>query len=152
MYGDRLDKFYALYEGQSVACNDKSKGKTVKTRLKFQEGKPNIQIDVEPDIDQENIFHGVYVTGQVPDFIRGSRSSYYFSKDTLCRINDDVTREIQPLLDVGEYGNFDFCVGRKNLSEFYHQILPVLKQNVTVNEVEKEAIQEYIPPEAVFAF
>ena len=152
VYGDRLDKFYALYEGQSVACNDKSKGKTVKTRLKFQEGKPNIQIDVEPDIDQENIFHGVYVTGQVPDFIRGSRSSYYFSKDTLCRINDDVTREIQPLLDVGEYGNFDFCVGRKNLSEFYHQILPVLKQNVTVNEVEKEAIQEYIPPEAVFAF
>ena len=152
LYGERLDRFYALYEGQSVACNDKSEGKTYKTRLKFQEGKPNIQLDIEPDIDQENVFHGVYVIGQVPDFVKGSQFYYYFAKDILCRISDDVIREIKPLLEAGEYGDFQFSVGRKNLSEFYHQILPVLKQNVTVNEVEQETVQEYIPPEAVFAF
>lgn len=152
LYGERLDDFYALCEEQCVACNDKSGRKTVKTTLKFHEGKPNIKLEIEEDTDEEGVFHGVFVTGHVPDFIRGSQYYYYFSKDALCRINDEVIKEIQPLLELGEYGDFSFCVGRKNLSEFYHQILPVLKRNIIVNEVEPEAIQEYIPPEAVFAF
>lgn len=152
LYGERLDEFYVLYEGRCVACNDKSGSKTVKTTLKFHEGKPNIKLEIEQDTDDEGVFHGVFVTGHVPDFIKGSQYYYYFSKDALCRINDEVIKEIQPLLEVGEYGDFAFCVGRKNLSEFYHQILPVLKRNIIVKEAEPETIQEYIPPEAVFAF
>ena len=34
----------------------------------------------------------------------------------------------------------------------YHQMLPVLKRNLTVEETEKEEIVEYIPPEAEFLF
>ncbi len=152
LYGERLDKFYVLYEGRCVACNDKSGSKTVKTTLKFQEGKPNIKLEIEQATDDEGVFHGVFVTGQVPDFIKGNQYYYYFSKEALCRIDDEVIKEIQPLFELGEYGDFAFSVGRKNLSEFYHQILPVLKRNIIVKEVEPETIQEYIPPEAVFAF
>lgn len=152
LYGERLDKFYDLYEGRRVACNDKSSRKTVKTTLGLQEGKPNIKLKIEPDIDDEAVFHGVNVTGRVPDFIKGSQYYYYFSKDALCRIKDKVIKEIQPLLETAEYDDLDFCIGRKKLSEFYYQILPVLKRNVTVNEIKPEVIQKYIPPEAVFAF
>lgn len=152
LYGERLDQFYDLYEGRSVACNDKTGRKMVKTTVELKEGKPNIRLKVEKDIDEEQIFHGVQVTGKVPDFIRGKDYQYYFKKDAFCRINREIAGEIQPLMELGESGEISFSVGRKHLSEFYHQVLPMLKRNVHVEEVEPEVVQEYIPPEAVFAF
>ncbi len=152
LYGKRLDDFYELYEGKTVACNDKRGRKTTKTALKFQEGKANIRLTIEQDIDEEQVFHGLQVSGKVPDFIRGNKSYYYLEKDALCRINSETMKEIQPLLKQGEYGDIFFSVGRKHLSEFYHQVLPMLKRNVTVKEIEPEKIQAYIPPAPVFAF
>ena len=55
-------------------------------------------------------------------------------------------------MEMSEGGKISFSVGRRNLSEFYHQMLPVLKRNLTVEETEKEEIAEYIPPEAEFLF
>ena len=152
LYGERLDQFYDLYEGRSVACNDKTGRKMVKTTVELKEGNPNIRLKVEKDIDEEQIFHGVQVTGKVPDFIRGKDYQYYFKKDAFCRINREIAGEIQPLMELGESGEISFSVGRKHLSEFYHQVLPMLKRNVHVEEVEPEVVQEYIPPEAIFAF
>ena len=152
LYGERLDAFYDLYEGKHVACNDKSDGKTKKTTVELKEGKPNICLKVEKDMDAEQVFHGIQVTGKIPDYIRGNRYQYYFKKDAFCRINREVAEEIQPLMEAGEYGQISFSVGRKHLAEFYHQVLPMLKQNVQVEEVEPEVVKEYIPPEPVFAF
>lgn len=152
LYGKRLDQFYDLCEGCVVACNDKSGRNTVKTSYVFREGKPNFSLKIEKDIDSEQIFHGVHVSGKVPDFIRGAQYQYYFTKDAFCRIGEEAAKDIRPLLELGEYGDISFHVGRKNLSEFYHDILPVLKHSVKVKEEEAEFIQQYIPPEAIFAF
>ena len=152
LYGEHLDQFYDLYEGKCIAYNDKTGRKTVKTMVELKEGKPNIRLKVEKDIDGEQIFHGVQVTGKVPDVIRGKDYQYYFKQDAFCRIDSEIASEMQPLMELGESGEISFSVGRKHLSEFYHQVLPMLKRNVHVEEVEPEAVQEYIPPEAVFAF
>ena len=74
--GERLDAFYDLYEGKHVACNDKSDGKTKKTTVELKEGKPNICLKVEKDMDAEQVFHGIQVTGKIPDYIRGNRYQY----------------------------------------------------------------------------
>ena len=116
LYGERLDTFYDIYEGQSIAFADKSGRKAVKSTITLKEGKPNIRLKIEKDMDQEQIFHGIKVKGSIPDFIMGDGYRYYFKKDA------------------------------------YHQMLPVLKRNLTVEETEKEEIAEYIPPEAEFLF
>ena len=152
LYGKRLDRFYDLYAGNSVACTDKSGRNTKKTSYVFKEGKPNFSLKIEKDVDSEETFHGVHVSGKVPDFIHGGQYQYYFTKDAFCRISEESARDIKPLLELGEYGDISFHVGRKNLSEFYHVILPLLKQNVKIKEDDAEFIQQYIPPEAVFAF
>ena len=94
--------------------------------------------------------YGAY--SSIPDFIMGDGYRYYFKKDAFCRINNETLHEIQPLMEMSEGGKISFSVGRRNLSEFYHQMLPVLKRNLTVEETEKEEIAEYIPPEAEFLF
>lgn len=152
LYGERLDQFYDLYEGKEVAGSDKTGRKSEKTVFRFQEAKPDIRLQIEKDIDEEQVFHGVHVKGNVPDFIWGSNYRYFFAKDSFCRISDEWAREMKPLFEVGKFGDFSFRVGRKHLSEFYHQILPMLKQSVTVKEVEPESIEAYIPPKAVFVF
>ena len=152
LYGERLDRFYDLYEGQSIDFTDKSGRKTVKSTIELKEGKPNIHLRIEKDVDEEQVFHGIRVEGKIPDFIMGDTYRYYFKKNVFCRINKETLQEIQPLMEMSEGGQVSFSVGRKNLSEFYHQMLPVLKQNLTVEEKEKEEIREYIPPEPVFLF
>ncbi len=152
LYGERLDTFYDIYEGQSIAFTDKSGRKAVKSTITLKEGKPNIRLKIEKDMDQEQIFHGIKVKGSIPDFIMGDGYRYYFKKDAFCRINNETLHEIQPLMEMSEGGKISFSVGRRNLSEFYHQMLPVLKRNLTVEETEKEEIAEYIPPEAEFLF
>jgi len=152
LFGERLDRLYDLCEGKTVICNDKTGRKTEKISLLFCAGKPNLRLQIEKDVDNEQVFHGVRVSGEVPDFVRGGQYRYYFTPNKFCRIGDEVAQEIMPLLEQGEHGDISFRVGRKYLSEFYHEILPVLKRNVKVEEPEFEQIQEYIPPEAVFAF
>lgn len=152
LYGKRLDDFYDLFEHRSINGNDKTGGRNVKKTYLLEDGKPNVSLTIEGDVDGEQVFHGVKVQGKVPAFIRGTKYNYYFSTNAFCRINEEMAREIQPILDLGEYGNFHFQIGRKHLSQFYHQILPIVRRHGTVEEIEPEKIQEYIPPEAVFAF
>ena len=152
LYGERLDNFYKLYQGRFIACTDKSGRKAEKVTLKLEAGKPDINMEISRDAEENGTFRGISVVGKTPYYIQGSQFLYYFTKNKFCRVDDEAIREIQPLIDAGECGEFKFTIGRKNLSEFYHQILPVLKKYANVQEPEFEIIQEYIPPEAVFAF
>ena len=152
LYGKRLDQFYDLCEGTYVTCNDRSSGRTEKVSYMFQEGNPKLSLKIEKDVDSEQIFHGVYVSGKVPKFIKGEEYLYYFTKEAFSRIKDEVVRDIKPVLDLEKQGTISFYVGRRNLSEFYHQVLPVLKRSVKIKESDSDIIQEYIPPESAFVF
>lgn len=152
LYGERLDQFFDLYENQEVACNDKSNRRNAKTILLLKNGKPSIKLNITKDMDSEGTFHGVHVEGKIPTTIKGKKYNYYFAKNALCRIDEKVMEEILPLYQMENQDEIDFYVGRKNLSEFYHQILPVLKRNITVKEYDPEVIHEFVPPQPVFCF
>ena len=49
----------------------------VKTSYMFHEGKPNISLQIEKDVDGEQTFHGVQVSGKVPSFVQGEKYQYY---------------------------------------------------------------------------
>lgn len=152
LYGARMDEFYDMFEGHTLPCNDKTGYKTKKINLKLQNGKPDIQIQIEQDVDEENIFHGVSVKGNVPSCIYGRKYYYFFRGDTLSRMDETTKNSLLPLFDMAEYEKISFRVGRKHLSEFYHQILPILRENANVEEPEAEAVAAYVPPEPKFVF
>ena len=152
LYGKRLDEFFTLYENHTVACNDKTTGKTVKKTIRMECGIPDIALTIRKEVDANQIFHGIQVSGNVPSYVRGDSAIYFFKPDALCRVEDEVRKLIEPLLNMGYDGKIAFSVGRNNLSEFYYQILPVMKQVVKVEENDMEIISGYIPPEPVFAF
>lgn len=152
LYGECLDRFYELFENQKILCNDKSSIKNVKNILSVCKGKPDIALKIVKDVDQEQVFHGIEVTGKMPNIIEGGKYSYYCSSTEFCRIDDEIMKTISPLLNLKQFGEISFYVGRKNLSEFYHQVLPVLKEIADVEEAEADYIEKYIPPKAVFQF
>ena len=152
LYGSHLDRFFDLYKDSIVECTDKKRTKTEKVSYLFEDGKPNLTLKIEKDVDKDQTFHGIYVSGKMPDFIDGAQYQYYFTRKAFCRVGGENIDDIKPLLELGKYGDISFTVGRKNLSEFYHQVLPVLKRSVKVKEADAEYIQDYIPPKAVCAF
>ena len=152
LYGRRLDQFFDLYQGVQVGGIDKSGRKNVKTSYLFTEGKPNLTLTIEKNVDSEDVFHGIHVYGKVPDLLQGEQYRYYFSKDSFCRVSAEISRSIEPLLEVEERGKISFQIGRKSLSEFYHHVLPVLKENIKVKEPDIEVIQEFVPPDALYTF
>lgn len=152
LYGHRLDQFYDLYEGGVVNCTEKSRGTSQKTSYVFQEGQPKVSMQIEKDLDNENTFHGVRVQAKIPDFIKGEKYQYYFTKKEFCRVSEECAQDLAPLMELKEYGHISFQVGRKNLAEFYHRVLPTLKRSITVQEKDVELVQQYIPPEAMFVF
>ena len=152
LYGRRLDQLYDLYQDTRMECNDKTGRKTVKKSYLFAEEKPNITLTIAKDMDNENILHGIHVTGKVPDLIPGEDYKYFFSKESLNRVSEEAIRMIDPLLDLEDNGRISFDVGRRNLSEFYHHVLPVLKENVKVRELDAQIIQEIVPPDATYSF
>lgn len=152
LYGKRLDTFYELYENKLVACNDKSIAKSIRKSIRLIHGVPKITLKIEKDVDENQTFHGVHVEGKVPDYIRGDEAVYFWDSNALCRVDETVRDITEPILNMGENGEISFYVGRNNLSEFYYQILPAIKEAVELIEKDKDIIKEYIPPEPTFAF
>lgn len=152
LYGKQLDEFFTLYENRSVACNDKSTGRSTKRTIRMEHGKPEIAMEIGKDMDEKRIFHGIHVKGSVPVCFRGDNAIYFSKPDALCRVDEEVRKLMEPLLDMGQNGEISFSVGRNNLSEFYYQVMPVLKQAATIVENDTEIISGFIPPEPVFAF
>ena len=152
LYGKQLDEFFALYENETVACNDKSTGKSIKKTIRMEQGIPEIALEIRKDVDENQTFHGIHVNGNVPVYIRGDNAIYFLKPDALCRVKEEARKLIEPLMNMRQNGEISFSVGRNNLSEFYHQILPVMKQVATIEENDTEIISEFIPPEPVFAF
>lgn len=152
LYGERIDRLFALYEGQRVDCNDRTIGRGKKYSCLFKEGKTNIRLKIEKMMDEEGVFHGVEVYGKMPQYLQGKTNRYYFSGESFCRVKEEAFANLQPFFQMEHGGEFQFTIGRRNLSEFYQQVLPMLRESVRVEEKDKEYVKPYIPPQPMFAF
>ncbi len=152
LYGRRLDDFFDMVRGERLNFTEKSRGKTQKSMLLFQEADPDIEFVITRETDEKGVFQGVRIKGSIPEMLEGLHYKYFFSEGCINRINPEKMENLQPLLEKAENGKISMQVGRRYLSEFYYRVLPVLKEYASVREQDAETIQKYLPPEVEFVF
>ncbi len=151
--GWRLDEFYKQLEKEAVEFEDRDGEKKKKEMLTRFCCNPKVTMRISPEtLDRRNEFHGIYVTGTLPDLYYGVETAYFIGDGHLNRVDADFLEKIEPLADISAGDEFDFQVGRNRMSEFYHRILPGFKDIVEVTETEPEKIHSYLMPEARFTF
>ena len=152
LYGRTLDEFYRMMEGTSFPFVNKA-GRTKTTgEASCGQKNPKIKFNLEHVMDDDGNFDGIQITGKKPELVDGIDHKYFFDGKKLNRADADKLELIDSLCS-GYYSNeISFTVGRKNLSEFYYRILPLLKEVADVKIKDREEMEKYIYPEAEFRF
>ncbi len=152
LFGWRLDEFYDRM-GSGVDFEDKDGGEKRKGMLYRGTGNPQVTMRISAVQNKgEKEFHGIQVTGSLPELYRGTDASYYIAGEKLFRTEKAFVERIEPLANLSSGDQFSFRVGRNHMAEFYYGILPQLSDLVAITETEPEKFREYLPPEAQFIF
>lgn len=155
LFGWRLDQFYDHLGEEGVEYEDKRNGKR-KSILHCGIHNPEISMQIQENrLEKVKGFHGVHVTGTVPELFYGMNSAYYVDEDHLYRTEPGFLEKVEPLAQLSgkTYGEtFSFDVGRNHLAEFYYRILPQLQGIVKIEETKPEIFRSYLPPEVYFIF
>ena len=152
--GTVLDNFYDLAEGKKSEYQDKT---NQISEAHIPIGHRDMQFVLRADriADARGTFAGVAVSGLIPVLLKGSTDYYILNREGLSRITPSERDLLQPFRRVADQsGYFRFCVGVKNLHEFYYRVLPQLMENPCV-QLEDHCAQEaekYLPPEPAFTF
>ena len=102
--------------------------------------------------NSKGIFEGIRIEGNLPEIYRGARYQYTLMNNELCRTDGSRTLAIQPLIRASGANRISLRIGRQNISQFYHNILPMLRESFDIYEPDVEVISGYLLPEAEFIF
>ncbi|MDO5132507.1 MAG: SNF2 helicase associated domain-containing protein [Eubacteriales bacterium] len=97
---------------------------------------------------------GIRITGELPPLIEGQDASYFVDEKNgrFCRVRREQVEQLAPIRGAMEHGRIDILIGRHHLREFYNNVMPRLKEAVTVVEYGTDLIAPYLPPEPSFVF
>lgn len=153
LFGWRLDAFYEQLGKDDVEFEDKD-GKEKKKEMLSCAGKnPKVTMNIRAEtLDANQEFHGIIAEGSLPDLYHGADASYYIANGHINRVEEAFLKKIEPLAELAQNDRFSFHVGRNNMSEFYHKILPQLEEVVDVTETEPDKFRSYLLPRAQFIF
>lgn len=151
LYGWRMDRLFENMAEQKMTLDNRDVKK--KYELTTAVANPKLSLVITPQ-KEANVFEGILATMRIPKLFNGTNSAYYIDVDTqkLNKLEPDFYDKLEPLFRVGEYGIASFCVGRRNLSDFYYNVLPEIEPLVTVVETQPQLIEQYLLPEAKFSF
>lgn len=153
LFGWRLDQFYEIAAAEPTAYENREEGRKRKCELICREGNPKLSMRIGKNgLDTGRMFHGISVECEIPELFYGVKTAYFIEGDSLCRIEEQFLRRIQPLVDQHIDGGVHFQIGRNNLAEFYYSVLPQLRDIVDIVEENEAEIEQYLPPEAEFVF
>lgn len=154
LYGWRMDVFYDTVSKAGgaefdIGRNGKKKFEPLKARVQ----NPRITVGIsEAKIDGGRDFHGVSVDIALPRIYPGVNADYYIEDGYLNRTDSGFSEKLGALADQEEKGHVKFRVGRNNLSTFYYDVLPKLREIAEIQERSAEKIRQYLTPEAKFTF
>ena len=148
LYGDRVDRFFELFENTDVEYESKGHFLHLKTE------NPPLHLKISKLTGAKKRFEGVAVTGELLSFYYGNQFVYCITDGCFCRMEKAYSRKLEPLMGLrtGKENQLYFQIGRKKLSEFYYSVLPVLRQTAIIEENDSEVIEQYLPPEVAFKF
>lgn len=120
--------------------------------LTCRDGIPEIKLTIKEIKDGRNTA-GITVAGHVPEFCQGSVSAYFSDDKYLYRIPDEEYRKLWPIFELaGTDGDINLTIGRRNLGEFYHSVLPALKEVAVIEDNAAGKIESILPPRAEITF
>lgn len=146
--GSLLDSFYeTAFPGPVLydCFEDKN------LRLLLEENIPEISLKIEK-CEEQGEFDGIDVAGYNPHIFDGVKYHYFLDGKTLNRFTDGEYLEKRTVLESLPEGDFSFHIGRERMKDFYHNLLPVLGDDVRIIDDDRESIAEYLPPEAEIVF
>lgn len=152
LYGRTLDEFYEMMEGREFPYTQRKDREKITGVATCDTQSPQIRLFVEPFADSDGNFDGIEIEGEIPALIEGATDKYFFDEGRLNRAVAKDSGVLQSLMQANDYGRIDFKVGRRNLSEFYHNILPALDEIAEVQIHDASTIEKYLYPAPEFSF
>lgn len=152
LQGRALDDFFTLMEDRRFPFvqkygRSKNAGEAV-CAIKS----PRIELLIENIEDSDGSFDGIRAHGEISTLVDGAEYKYFFEDVSLNRAVAKDSRILEALMSVNDYGSIDLKIGRRNLSEFYHKILPALEEIADVQIKDEQTIEKYLYPQPEFSF
>ena len=121
-----LDEFFDLGLGREVTMAEGNGSGN--TEVSLRETEPKLSLRIEAKKDDRGNFDGITLTGNLPEIFNGAKYQYILRDRELCRISGKGFKAIRPLFHASRGEELNVTIGRRNLSGFYHNILPVLQE------------------------
>ena len=152
--GSMLDSLYKVMEGKTLLYDNKEAGiKDTEIPVQHQPLKMSMKITSIKDL--KGTLAGVSVEGSVPVMLEGQEGYYILSEKGLSRLSVEEEHYCLPFRSVADHtGHFHFQVGKGYLSEFYRQVLPLMKKNegIQIDDASQEDVLPVLPPMPEFLF
>lgn len=152
LFGRTLDDFFELQRPAALEYLNKTGGEKKSVSLMLEDRNPDLSLTIEKDLDDRGFFQGIHITGRLPELVHGQKALYYIEDGSLCRVDPEYARQMEPLLYQETNGVLNLLIGRNRLRDFYYTVLPWLREHARLIENDTEEIQSYLPPEAKLVF
>ncbi|MDO4804251.1 MAG: DEAD/DEAH box helicase [Lachnospiraceae bacterium] len=147
--GTELDSFFETAVGDTIEFTDKTMGSRTKSNLFFQDGDLSVTLKIEANRGPKGVLDGIIMTGDLPEMMKGIRHRYFISEGSMYRISEERSEALGTVLDAEHGGYVRIMIGRGHLSEFYHKVLPALREivNIETDSETEAAVATILPPE-----
>ena len=150
--GQILDDFFNTALGDTLEYTDKTGFKKDKRNLQFRLRDLPVTLKISASRGPGNVIDGILMTGDLPEIIKGVNRRYYISEDTLNCIPEERSAALKAVLDAEHGGYVRIMIGRNHLPDFYHKVLPALREIMTAalrHRVSIRLRRPRTPPSAV---
>lgn len=152
---DRWDRFFEIESGNTIEYNDRSKGTAVKKNLFVNEGKFELKLNIKPITINNTVkksFEGITIESENIRLFNGKEYIYQMTDKKLIRSDITHKKIAMALCAACDSNGIHMKVGRSKLNDFWHMILPELKEVADVEIYDEEYIEKYIVPEPEYHF
>lgn len=150
---DRIDRFYDMQKGKPIDYTNRSDGDGKKRQLRLAEGGALLPITLSPVYTPGGrTFEGVSLTSPPVHLIRGSAHQYQVTESSLIRIESNHPDLMCALAASSTDDGIRMTIGRGKLSDFYHRLLPQLREVAQITEKNPAVVEKYIVPDPVYHF
>lgn len=152
----RIDRFFDLQEGVPVEYTRRTIRDTTKSQLTLREGKLDLKLQISPLTSRNGsrtFFEGIHASGEGAILLKGKDTVYQITSSSLTRVRSEHQKLCAALCDACDVdGKIELTIGRNRLNEFWHRVLPQLKEISAVSIDQEDMICRYIVPDPQYHF
>lgn len=150
LYGTRLDDYFDMDYGNSIAFIDKEASRKEKNVL-LTDGTIKAKLTMNPN-KKGSTLEAIYLEGEMPSLISGSKHQYFVNDNKLCRLDEESRKQLEPFVNIFGKDDIFISIGRNNIAEFYHRVLPELEKCADITNNVGELVEDLLPQDVDIIF